>query len=243
MTAALPTLPATSVVLVAAGRSTRMGSAEVVRKPFLVLRGRTVIEHAADVFDAIPAVREIVIVGHADDLGRLRALSKSSPALRKVRAIVAGGEQRSDSVRAGLAACDPVCQLVAVHDAARPLVARATVEAAIELAGQRGAALVAVPVADTIKTSSDGRHATGTLDRSHLWAAQTPQVFRLELLRELAERAQADGFRPTDEAALHERYVGPIPIVRGTPLNLKLSTPEDLELLTAILLVREESAA
>lgn len=243
MTAAITTLPATSVVLVAAGRSTRMGAAEGVRKPFLVLRGRTVIEHAAAVFGAISAVREIVVVGHADDLERLRALAQSSPALRKVRAIVAGGEQRPDSVRAGLDACDPACELVAVHDAARPLVPRAVVEAALALAAQRGAALVALPVVDTIKTSPDGVQATGTLDRSQLWAAQTPQVFRLELLRELAERARADGFQPTDEAALHERYVGPIPLVRGTPENLKLSTPQDLLLLAAILRVREESTA
>ncbi len=243
MTAAITTLPATSVVLVAAGRSTRMGAAEGVRKPFLVLRGRTVIEHAAAVFGAIPAVREIVVVGHADDLERLRALAASSPALRKVRAIVAGGDERPDSVRAGLDACDPSCELVAVHDAARPLVPRAVVEAALAMAAQRGAALVALPVVDTIKTSPDGQHATGTLDRRGLWAAQTPQVFRLEILRELAERARADGFQPTDEAALHERYVGPIPLVHGTPENLKLSTPQDLLLLAAILRVREESTA
>jgi 2-C-methyl-D-erythritol 4-phosphate cytidylyltransferase len=127
---------------------------------------------------------------------------------------------------------------VAVHDAARPLVTRAIVERALTVADRRGAALVAMPVRDTIKTSSTGDLAEGTIDRSVLWAAQTPQVFRTALLRELFERAASDEFRPTDEAALHERYVGPVPLVEGESDNLKITTPTDLVVAEAILRAR-----
>jgi len=173
-----------------------------------------------------------------DDLERIRRLSAASPALAKVRAVVAGGELRTDSVRAGLAALSSDVVVVAVHDAARPLVRTETVERALAVAAREGASIVAVPVADTVKTSVDGERVERTLDRSVLWSAQTPQCFRIELLRALIERADADGFRPTDDAALHERYVGPVPIVRGEATNLKLTTPEDLALAAAILRAR-----
>jgi 2-C-methyl-D-erythritol 4-phosphate cytidylyltransferase len=243
MAAELRALPRTSALIVAAGNSTRMGSDTAVRKPFLVLGGRTVIEHACAAFDRVPAVREIVLVGHRDDLERLRALTSASAAMRKVRALVQGGELRTDSVRAGVRACAADAELIAVHDAARPLVTAEVIERAIAVAGEQGAALVAVPVVDTVKTSSDGKRAGATLDRGVLWAAQTPQVFRRELLVDLLERAAREDFRPTDEAALYERYVGPIAISRGASANAKLTTLEDLALFTALLRVRQEKDA
>jgi 2-C-methyl-D-erythritol 4-phosphate cytidylyltransferase len=93
-------------------------------------------------------------------------------------------------------------------------------------------------VRDTIKTSSSGEAAEGTIDRSVLWAAQTPQVFRTALLRELFERAASDGFQPTDEAALHERYAGPVPLVEGSSDNFKITTPTDLVVAEAVLRAR-----
>lgn len=232
----------TSVVIVAAGRSTRMSSAErMPRKPFLVLEGMTVLEHAARAFDEISAVVEIVIVGNADDLARLKKLAADAPALRKTSAVVAGGVERVDSVRAGVAAIRSDTALVAIHDAARPLITRYTIERALTLAAEKGAALVAVPVADTIKTSQDGKHAQSTLDRSVLWAAQTPQVFRAAEFRSLLEKAKQDAFRPTDDAALYERYVGAIPICEGDPSNFKLTTPGDLAIAASLLRARGES--
>ena len=242
----------TSAVLVAAGRSSRMGEGSE-RKPFLVLEGKTVLEHACAAFDAAPNVVEIVLVACEEDLERVRSLvissrptsapssPPSSPSFRKVRAVVAGGELRPDSVAAGVAAARPDVALLAIHDVARPLVEPALVERAIAVAATRGAALVAVPVTDTIKTSSDGMTAESTLDRSVLWRAQTPQVFRAELFRSLLERAQSEGYRPTDDAALHETYVGPVAIVPGDARNLKITQAEDLLLATAIL--RERSAS
>jgi 2-C-methyl-D-erythritol 4-phosphate cytidylyltransferase len=239
-----------SAVLLAAGGSTRMsgpgqpgpdGSGE--RKPFLVLEGRTVIEHACAAFDRAASVREIVIVGHRDDLERLRQMARTCPSMRKVKRIVAGGELRSDSTRAGVEAVAEGTILVAIHDVARPLVSAELIERAVSVAAARGAAVVATPVTNTIKTSSDGEHAERTLDRSVLWGAQTPQVFTTVVFRELLAKARAEGFRPTDDAALHEKYLGPVPIVRGDPHNLKITTPEDLVLAAAILRNRASQEA
>src|SRR5262249_35969927 len=156
------------------------------------------------------------------DVERMDALRKRSPALAKVRAVVPGGEQRTHSVRAGVSAAPSSCELVLVHDAARALVRPPTIASAIETAAREGAALVALPVNDTLKRSNDGRRASETIDRASMWSAQTPQAFRADVLRDLLARAQADGFVPTDDAALYERYVGPIALVRGDPTNIKI---------------------
>jgi 2-C-methyl-D-erythritol 4-phosphate cytidylyltransferase len=229
----------TSAVLVAAGRSLRMGEGSA-RKPFLEIAGRTVLEHACAAFDHAPSVAEIVVVGCEEDLDRLRKLAASSSSMRKVRRIVAGGETRADSVAAGVDAADRTLALLAIHDAARLLVSSDLVERAISVAAVRGAALVAVPVTDTIKISSDGERCDSTLDRGALWSAQTPQVFRADLFRDLVARARREGYRPTDDAALHETYVGPVPIVRGDPSNWKLTWPTELPLAAAILRERNQ---
>ncbi len=232
-----PTRPSTALVLVAAGTATRMG-ATAVRKPFLPLGSRTVIETAAAAFDALDCVREIVIVAHADDLARMRELARSSSSLKKLTAVVAGGAARSDSVRLGVAEVGASIEVVCVHDAARPLIERDVVARSIDAAWQHDAALVAVPVRDTIKVSSNGAFAEHTLERDVLWSAQTPQTFKAAILRELLERAHRDGFRPTDDAALFEHYRGPVALVEGDPQNLKITTPGDLAMAEAILSLR-----
>jgi 2-C-methyl-D-erythritol 4-phosphate cytidylyltransferase len=234
-------LEPTAAVLVAAGSSTRMGTGPV-RKPFIVIEGLTLIERACAAFDRSAAVREIVLVAHPEDLERLGRMRTTCTALRKVSRIVAGGELRTDSVRAGVQAVDNACRLVAIHDVARPLVETATIDEAIGVAGRHGAALVAIPMADTVKTSSDGVHAESTLDRSVLWCAQTPQVFRLAKFRQLLASARSDDLRPTDDAVLYERYVGPVPIVRGSAQNLKITTSEDLVLAASILRTRQAAS-
>lgn len=239
----VPAQSRTAAVVVAAGQSTRLRlPGDGPRKPFLLLEGLTVVEHACLAFDAVAAVAEIVLVGNAEDLARLAQLAAHSSAMKKVKTVVPGGELRTDSVRAGIAAVSPECELVAIHDAARPLVTPAVIERALALATQRGAALVAVPLVDTVKTSSDAKHAQSTLDRSVLWSAQTPQVFRTTQFRELLERARADDYRPTDDAALYERYVGGVPLSDGDAHNLKLTTPADLVIAGAILRARREQS-
>lgn len=229
----------TAALLLAGGQSTRMSAdPSTPRKPFLVIEGLTVIEHACQAFHDAPNVQEIVIVGFQDDLARLSSMAASCPSMKKVRSIVAGGELRTDSVRAGVDAVQADLALIAVHDVARPLVQSSLIERAIAVAAKRGAAIVALPITDTVKTSSDGQHTESTLDRSVLWCAQTPQVFQAERFRQLLDRAMNEGFRPTDDAALYERYIGPVPIVEGDPYNLKLTTPADLLLASAILRAR-----
>lgn len=231
-------LPRAAAVLVAAGNATRMGPA-TVRKPFLPLGGRTLIEVAAEPFAALEQLIELVVVAHPDDVERMRELAKRSSSLAKVRAIVPGGAERTDSVRLGVQAVSSDIDVICVHDAARPLVESAVIARAIDVAWREEAALVAVPVRDTIKVSSNGTHTEHTLDRAVLWAAQTPQVFRAKVLRELCERAHADGFKPTDDAALYEQYSGPVPLVEGDSHNLKVTTPTDLLVAEAILAARE----
>ncbi len=238
-----PKPPIAAAVLVAAGESTRMRAASVgARKPLMRLLGKALVEHACAAFDASPSVGAIVIVAHQGDLDVLEQLARSSPALRRVIRIVPGGAQRTDSVRIGVEAVPAHFEVVLVHDAARPLVTADVIERAVELAAREGAALVAAPVSDTLKRSSDGLRAEATLEREHVWAAQTPQAFRTALLRELLERARREAFTPTDDAALYERYVGSIALVRGERSNLKVTVPEDLVIAEAILAQREKNA-
>ena len=229
--------PKTSAILVAAGNSTRMGGGE--RKPWRTLRGRPLVWHTLRAFEAAAAVTEVVLVGHPDDLERLRAFGAGEAVSSKLRAVVPGGAQRTDSVRAGVEACDPEAQVLLVHDAARALIEADTIEHAVRTAWTRDAALVAVPVRDTLKRSDAEGRASETLDREGLWAAQTPQAFRAERLREALARAAEEGWTPTDDAALYERYFGAVPIVEGRSSNLKVTCAEDLVLAEAILAHRE----
>jgi len=210
-----------------------------VRKPFLELAGATVLERSAAALAAAPGVESIVIVVHPDDLERARELARTRAALGRVRAVLAGGAQRVDSVRAGaLDALRAGAELVCIHDAARPLVRPESVQAAIEAAAD-GAAALALPVRDTIHVADRERRIESTPERSTLWAAQTPQVFDARRFAECLERARRDGFVPTDDAALWTRYVGPVRIVDGDPENLKITTSDDLALAAARLEARE----
>jgi 2-C-methyl-D-erythritol 4-phosphate cytidylyltransferase len=195
-------------------------------KAFLELRGRSVLEHSLAAFRRARCVAELVLVLRPEDEERARDLlgDVSAPEVRCVH----GGEERTDSVRAGCDALSSRAEVVLVHDVARPLVLAERIDAVAAAAREHGAALLAVPVIDTIKGSDEPGWASETLDRSRLWAAHTPQAFRREVLAEVLERAARDDFRPTDDAALHERYRGPVRLVEDDPSNLKLTTPADL---------------
>lgn len=228
-----------AAVVVAAGGSTRFGRGPGgERKPLVALAGRTLLEHACAAFAACERVAELVLVVHPEDRVAVERLVATRPDLRRVRALVEGGAERSDSVRLGVRAVDPALALVAVHDAARPLVTTALVDAVYAAAASDGAALAAVAVRDTLKESSDGRRVERTLDRSRLWAAQTPQSFDRARFLAVLERAHAEGLRATDDAALWERAIGPVTIVPGEATNLKLTGPEDLELARGLLALR-----
>jgi 2-C-methyl-D-erythritol 4-phosphate cytidylyltransferase len=210
-------------ILVAAGRGERMGKDRP--KAFLELAGEALVLRAARVFDAAPSVSWIVAVVPEEEVTAARALLAP---VRKLAAVVPGGERRQDSVLAGLeqapAGFDGV---VLVHDAARPLIDVALVEAVAREAAGAGAALPVVPVVDTVKRLRDGL-VVGTLDREELGAAQTPQGFRFPLLAEAYEAAFRERLTVTDEAMAVERLGAPVRAVPGSPLNRKITTPADL---------------
>ena len=240
------TSPTASVVLVAAGRSTRMQAIGEVpaakrRKPWLELAGLPLIEVSLSALCAAPAVREVVLVAHMDDVEPFEKACAKNEAYAKVVAVVPGGEERADSVRLGAFWCSYEVGVIAVHDAARPLVRPELVQRAIEQAADEGAALLVGPVHDTIKRTDGGEYSTETLDRNVLRAAQTPQAFQAKPFRSLMERARSEGFRPTDDAALWERYIGGVQLVESDASNLKVTTPVDLVLAEAIMLERQRA--
>jgi 2-C-methyl-D-erythritol 4-phosphate cytidylyltransferase len=210
-------------ILVAAGRGERMGGSRP--KAFLELAGEALVLRAARVFDRAPSVSRIVAVVPGDELAAARVLLAP---VRKVAAVVAGGERRQDSVREGLrqapAGFDGV---VLVHDAARPLVDVDLVEAVAGEAAATGAAVPVVPVVDTVKRVREGV-VVETLDRWVLGSAQTPQGFRFSVLAAAYEAAFRDGVTVTDEAMAVERVGAPVRAVPGSPRNRKITTREDL---------------
>ncbi len=229
--------PQAGAILVAAGASVRFGGGEPtrVRKPLLEVAGRLLIEHTAEAFRAASSVAEIVVVAHPGDVEQLERLAATSPSMEKVVAVVAGGAQRTDSVRIGTRWCRFDLDVLCVHDAARPLVRPDLIDRCIERAHATGAALVARAVVDTLHRIAPKGQGLERVERTGLWAAQTPQCFRARPFRELLARAQADGFTPTDDAALWQRYIGMPEFVEGDAANLKLTTPGDLELIEALL--------
>ncbi len=210
-------------IIVAAGRGERMGAARP--KAFLGLGGQPLLLLSALVFEAAPSVDQIVAVVPVDEIETARGVLR---AVRKLRAVVAGGSRRQDSVLEGLKqAPDGFTGVVLVHDAARPLVDVSLVESVVRSAAETGAALPVLGLADTIKKVRDGQ-VLETLDRGELGAAQTPQGFRFPLLVEAYEAAFRDRVTLTDEAMAVERLGRKVTAVPGSPRNRKITTPEDL---------------
>lgn len=212
------------------------------RKPLLALGGVPVLEVTCAAFAAAATVAEVLIVAHPSDVEAIERLCAERPALDKVRGVVTGGAERADSVRCGVRWCGFGVDVICVHDAARPLVRPDQIDATVRRAADEGAALLGVPVRDTVKGTGDGRFAERTLDRSSLWAAQTPQAFAARAFREVLEESRRDGYSPTDDAALWERYRGPVALVEGDLSNFKITTPADLALAEAVLASRRQGA-
>lgn len=209
-------------ILVAGGRGVRFGG--TVPKQFQALAGVPLLVWSARRLAALSDLRRIIVVAAPAEHGRCVELL--SP-LGLPLGVAAAGEERQHSVASGLAAVAATCELVIVHDAARPLVAPAEVASCVAAARATGAAILATPVADTVKRAEQGR-ITATIPRAGLWLAQTPQVFRADLLRRAHAEAARLGVVATDDAALVERLGEPVTIVAGSHVNRKITTPEDL---------------
>ena len=215
------------VVVVAAGRSTRMGGAD---KTFADIHGTPLIGHTLRRIAASDAVDRIVLVVAADAVPDGEAIVRDL-AIPKVAAVCAGGSRRQDSVFAGLVAIGPR-RWVAIHDGARPCVTPDILGRALREVRGAGAAIAAVPVKDTIKVVGDDQVISATPDRATLWAAQTPQAFDYQTLLD-AHRAAVVEY--TDDAAMVEAAGHRVTVFRGDYDNLKVTTPEDLDVARLLL--------
>lgn len=231
-----------SVILPAAGLGTRMASATggipSERKQFLVLRGSPVLVHTLRRFQACDSVSEIVVALRPEDIPGFEQLIHEENFPKPVRTVV-GGESRQESVYNALCSLSADVDLVAVHDAVRPLVSVDQIEQVIRKAEGTGAAILGIVPVDTVKQVHLQEVRT-TVPRERLVLAQTPQVFRVDLLREGFERARADNFIGTDEASLVERLeTVPVSVVAGSEWNIKITRSADL-VLAEFLLQRED---
>ena len=245
-----------AVILPAAGLGTRMGknSAEktgISLKQFMLLDGSPILIHTVRKFAASDRVSEIVVAVRAEDLEWVaEMLAQELPVARpshlrahaRVR-VVEGGNSRQESVENALATVDPEIDLVAVHDAVRPFIDLETIHKVFDEAAETGAAIVGVPAVDTVKQVSRGTghvRIRATLPREKLVMAQTPQVFRYDLLARAFRSAREDGFIGTDESSLVERLDVEVSVVPGSDRNIKITKPGDMDL--AHLFLREEAA-
>lgn len=208
-------------VIAAAGSSSRMGGRDKLAEP---LDGIPVILRTLAAVEAVPEIREIVVVTREDRVGEYRRLLGQCS---RLRAVVPGGSTRQESVRNGVRALSPDCTLAAIHDGARPLVTPEVFARCIEAARSCGAATAAVPVKDTIKLADEAGRVLDTPDRSRLWAVQTPQIFDRERYLRAAEEAERRGLSCTDDCQLFEAMGWEVQLVMGDYRNLKLTTPED----------------
>ncbi|MCZ8523797.1 MULTISPECIES: 2-C-methyl-D-erythritol 4-phosphate cytidylyltransferase [Paenibacillus] len=213
------------IIIVAAGRGSRMGTKE--SKQYLLLDGKPIIVHTLEQFEKISAVEEIVLVTGREDLQRCSAYA-AQYGLSKLKHIIPGGKERQDSVHQGLLALDASTEWVMVHDGVRPFAHEDHVLACLQRVKETGAAVLAVPVKDTIKVVRQDGTIESTPDRSSLWAIQTPQAFRFALLLEAHEKAQQEGFQGTDDAMLVEWLGHDVSVVPSDYYNIKITTPEDL---------------
>jgi len=222
----------TTAIIVAAGKGTRMGPN--VDKLFLKLDGCPIVGHTWRRFNESRDIAEIIMVirdGMQDafsDLARKFGFSKKFQ-------LISGGKERQDSVWNGLQALSPDTRIVAIQDAARPCASQALITATIEAARECGAAVAAQPVTDTIKESADGMFIQRTVDRSRLWAVQTPQTFQVEVIKRALSEVRRHGLPVTDDTAACELIGQPVKLVHYPVPNPKVTRPEDLAYIELLL--------
>jgi len=237
------TLPRASVIVAAAGSGRRFaegapapgGGAGARGKVFAELAGRPVLVHVLEAFWQVRAVAEIVVAVPEDAVTWARDTFAGPADDGRRLTFVAGGAGRSDSVGRALDASDRGMELVAIHDGARPLIRPAVIREAFRVALEQGAAVVGRPVDHTVKMVADDGHVTETVPRRTLWLAQTPQVFRREIIAQAYRRRGDMVGRVTDDAQLVEALGQTVMMVRGDATNIKITTFEDLRACEALL--------
>jgi len=221
-----------SAIIVAAGKGVRMGT----DKLWLEIAGRPVIAHTWQKFNDAKCVDEIVLVVRAGMQNSFAELAAKFHFQKPFR-IVIGGTERQDSVWNGLEAVSPKTEIVAIQDAARPCTSEALIAATIEAAREAGAAVAAQVVTDTIKESADGKTISRTLDRTKLWSVQTPQTFRVEVIRRAISTARQKNLIFTDDTAACELIGQPVCLVASATPNPKVTVPGDLPVIESLLRV------
>jgi len=215
----------TAAILVAAGKGTRMGPN--VDKLFLEVAGKPVVVHTWQRFANAKCIDEIILVIRDGMQSAFEELAENF-SLKKPYRLVIGGKERQDSVWNGLEALSPKTEIVAIQDAARPCTSEVLIEATIAAARETGAAVAAQPMTDTVKESADGKKIDRTLDRSRLWSVQTPQTFRVEVIKRALAEVRNRSLSVTDDTAACELIGQPVRLVVTPQPNPKVTRPEDL---------------
>lgn len=221
-----------SVVIVSAGRGSRMKAD--INKQFLKIRGKEVIAHTIDKFYNNKNIGEIIIVVREDEKEFFKANIIDKYGYKNIK-IAFGGQERQDSVYNGLKVLDKNCEIVLIHDGARPFVTDEIIEKSIKCAKKYNCAIVGVPVKDTIKIVNENNDVCDTPNRNTLWSIQTPQVFDYSLIMNAHEKAKADEYYGTDDSMLMEYLGYNVKVVEGSYNNIKITTPEDLKIAEEIL--------
>ena len=217
-------------MIVAAGSGKRMGADRP--KQFLELNGRSILSYTIETFDSSPDIDGIVIVTNADNVDYVK--NDIAAPFKKVKAVIAGGSERQYSVYNGIKAIEN-CDILLIHDGVRPFVTNGSIKNIIEETKINGCCILAVPVKDTIKICDKDGFITSTPDRSLLWQAQTPQAFKFDIIKKAHESAKEDNFLGTDDAMLTERLGYKTKAVMGSYENIKITTPEDMDIGAKIL--------
>lgn len=215
----------TVAVIAAAGEGRRMGG---VKKPFLLLRGYPLLWYSLTVIETFPAVAQSIVVVPADEVEYCKEEVVARYRFQKVYSVLPGGATRQESVLRALEVLPEACDFVVVQDGVRPFLTAELLAATLAEAERHGAATTAVPLKDTLKEENGEGFVLRTLPREKLWAVQTPQAFRASWLRFAHQKAKAENFSATDDAALLEHYGYPVKLVPGSYQNLKITTLEDL---------------
>jgi 2-C-methyl-D-erythritol 4-phosphate cytidylyltransferase len=225
-----------TAIVLAAGEGRRLAAG--FSKSYLPIAGRPLLLRTLDRVFTARTVETVVIVVAAGELEACESLLRADPALKDRRWLLqVGGETRQQSARRGLERLESGCDIVIIHDGARPFVSAGLIDRCVETAAAKGAVVVGLPVRDTIKTVSSDHWILSTPERSTLWEIQTPQVFNRELIVAAHERAELEGIQVTDDAMVVERIGTPVYVLEGERTNFKITVPEDIWL--AEILIRE----
>ncbi|QUH19843.1 2-C-methyl-D-erythritol 4-phosphate cytidylyltransferase [Alkaliphilus sp. B6464] len=223
----------TSAIIVAAGKGRRMG--REYNKQYILLGNKPIVAHTIEVFEDSSLIDEIILVVGKGEVDLIKQIIIDKYNFKKVISIVEGGDRRQDSVYNGLRAIGNNCNIVLIHDGARPFITDSIIEEGIDVANKTGACIAAVPVKDTIKVSNESMDVVNTPNRETLWAVQTPQVFKYQLVMDAYEKLQNSNIEATDDAMIIERLGYTVKIIKGSYENIKITTPEDLILGEGIL--------